>query len=472
MEDDDDALHVVDLGSRFKVIDIYPEHPEVNPLLADIKRIGDNTSRERSVDYERADLHDIHVNVVDDAAISSHCVGMVHTRDEENMYDLDVDEDEDDHDWLQECATVADHLAACSSYEGGVRYSSLVDDKAKLVDDDAASVQNDDISATEVGLADTANEAENAVHGPDLSTGCQFGNACWNEFASHIEFKEYLVNYALSGGWNIRFTKNASWKVTEMCEEGCPWRVHASNMQAQETFQIKTLQEEHTCTRSLTNRFMKSKWLAKRYFNDFRANPNMKLSTFQDKVKQDLIVDITRSQAYRAQEKANSMAAGDVAEQYSRLWDYCVEIDRSNPRSRCKLKINKESGKSIFQRIYICLVACKEGFKAGCILFIGLDGCHLKGQHGGQLLTAVGRDPNRQMFPIAYAVVETENKDSWSSFLQSLMDDIEYTDDKNFTFISDQYNGLIPAIERLMPNVNHRYCVRHLYANFSKLYRG
>ncbi|KAH7516033.1 hypothetical protein FEM48_Zijuj10G0091600 [Ziziphus jujuba var. spinosa] len=236
MKDDDDAMHVADLGSRFKVIDIYVEHPEDNPLLADIEGIGDNTSRERSVDYERTDLHDIHVNAVDDAEISSRYVERVHTRDGENLYDIDVDEDEDDHDWLQECATVADHLAACSSYEGGVRYSNLADDKAKLANDDAASVQNDDIGATGVGLVDTANEVEDAVHGPNLVgnagqydviydsdqlvslpsssdedevnthipvysiQGANLEMHIGMKFASHIEFKEYLVNYALSGG--------------------------------------------------------------------------------------------------------------------------------------------------------------------------------------------------------------------------------------------------------------------------------
>ncbi|KAH7520560.1 hypothetical protein FEM48_Zijuj08G0157100 [Ziziphus jujuba var. spinosa] len=381
MEDDDNAMHVADLGSRFKVIDIYVEHPEVNSLLADIEGIGGNTSRERNVDYEHADLHDSHVNAVDDTAISSRCVGRIHTRDGENLYDINVDED--DYDWLQECVTVADHLAACSSYGGGVRYSSLIDDEAKLADDNAASVQNDDIGATGVGLADTANEAENALHGPDL-----VGNA---------------------GQYEVIYDSNQLVSLPNSSDED----------------EVNT----HIPVYSTQ---------AKRYFNDFRANPKMKLSTFQDKIKQDLIVDITRSQAYRARETANSMATSDVPEQYSCLWDYCAEIVRSNPKSTCRLKINKESKNSIFQRIYICLATCKEGFKAGCIPFIGLDGCHLKDQHGGQLLTAVGRDPNRQIFLIAYAVVETENKDSWSWFLQYLMEHIEYIDDKNFTFMSDQ----------------------------------
>jgi len=47
-----------------------------------------------------------------------------------------------------------------------------------------------------------------------------------------------------------------------------------------------------------------------------------------------------------------------------------------------------------------------------CRPIIGLDGCFLKGEYGGELLTAVGRDKNDQMLPIAYVVVEVENKDS------------------------------------------------------------
>ena len=65
-----------------------------------------------------------------------------------------------------------------------------------------------------------------------------------------------------------------------------------------------------------------------------------------------------------------------------------------------------------FERIYICLEACKKGFLAGCRLIIGLDASHLKTKTGGQLMCAVGRDPNNEYFPFAYAVVEAETKDS------------------------------------------------------------
>ncbi|CAN1167851.1 hypothetical protein LINPERHAP2_LOCUS27483 [Linum perenne] len=45
----------------------------------------------------------------------------------------------------------------------------------------------------------------------------------------------------------------------------------------------------------------------------------------------------------------------------------------------------------------------------GCRKLFALDGCFLKGEVKGMILTAVGKDGNNQMFPIAWAVVEGEN---------------------------------------------------------------
>ena len=58
--------------------------------------------------------------------------------------------------------------------------------------------------------------------------------------------------------------------------------------------------------------------------------------------------------------------------------------------------------------MFVCLDACKQGFKAGCRPLIGLDGCFLKGYYGGQLLSAVGQDGNNQIYVIAYAIVDVE----------------------------------------------------------------
>lgn len=65
--------------------------------------------------------------------------------------------------------------------------------------------------------------------------------------------------------------------------------------------------------------------------------------------------------------------------------------------------------------MYICFKAYKESFFK-CIPVIGLDGCFLKGYYDGQILAVIGRDPNDQMLPIAYVVVEGETKDYGDDF--------------------------------------------------------
>jgi hypothetical protein len=39
-------------------------------------------------------------------------------------------------------------------------------------------------------------------------------------------------------------------------------------------------------------------------------------------------------------------------------------------------------------------------------------------------LIAIGRDPNDKYLPISFRIVESETKDSWSSFTKLLVEDI------------------------------------------------
>lgn len=67
-------------------------------------------------------------------------------------------------------------------------------------------------------------------------------------------------------------------------------------------------------------------------------------------------------------------------------------------------------------RGFIFFKGVKDGWLEGCRRIIGLDGCFLKHTCRGELLTAMGRDANNQMYPIAWAVVKVENSENWSWF--------------------------------------------------------
>ncbi|KAK4397863.1 hypothetical protein Sango_1261800 [Sesamum angolense] len=116
--------------------------------------------------------------------------------------------------------------------------------------------------------------------------------------------------------------------------------------------------------------------------------------------------------------------------------------------------------------MYVCLSALKNGFLSGCRPIIGLDGCFLKTCYGGQLLVAVGRDGNDNMFPIAMVVVQVEIRENWTWFLGELLDDIGGLGTSMWSFISDRQKGLIEALKDLVPDSEHRFSLRHMYENF------
>ena len=43
--------------------------------------------------------------------------------------------------------------------------------------------------------------------------------------------------------------------------------------------------------------------------------------------------------------------------------------------------------------------------------------------------------------------------------------------DNPFTFMSDWQKGLVDAVDFVFPISYHRFCLRHLYANFQKYYK-
>jgi hypothetical protein len=128
---------------------------------------------------------------------------------------------------------------------------------------------------------------------------------------------------------------------------------------------------------------------------------------------------------------------GKVNEQYNKLWDYLEMIRRTNAGSCVMMKIERPLPDipRKFQRLYFSLAAMKRGFLAGCRPIISLDGCFLKGPYKGQQLAAISRDANNQMYPVAFAVVEAEIKDSWTWFLEALLSDLGTPPVEGWTFI-------------------------------------
>ncbi|CAL8998781.1 unnamed protein product [Prunus brigantina] len=259
-------------------------------------------------------------------------------------------------------------------------------------------------------------------------------------------FRAAVREYSILQNRDVVFIRNAALKLKAVCgDPDCGWMIYALKMQHDNTLQVKTYVGEHTCTQVWENPTVKSTWISKKYVDSLKSNPQWPVRSFKQAVEKDYNTGVSRQQVYRAKQKALKLIEGSFNERYSRIWDYCEEL-----RKR----------------------AAKEGFKAGCRPIIGLDGCFLKSVYAGQLLTAVGIDANNETWVIAYAVVESECKESWIWFLELLVKDCEIVNQFGFTFISDKQKGLLLAFEQVVPNCDHRFCARHLFSNYSLLFKA
>ncbi|XP_022041036.1 uncharacterized protein LOC110943606 [Helianthus annuus] len=210
--------------------------------------------------------------------------------------------------------------------------------------------------------------------------------------------------------------------------------------------------------------------------DQLEGNPDIPVRVVQEQFQRKYSVGISRMKAYRAKVIAKKNVEGDHVTQYSLLRDYANELINKNPGTTVKieLELGKNPGdqERQFRRIYICLAALKEGFKALGRDLLGLDGAFMKGPFPGQMLTVVGVDNNNGIYPIAYAIVESENLSSWTWFLEFLGSDLDLGGNSNFTFISDRQKGIVQAVTRLFPCAEHRYCLRHIYENMRGTFKG
>lgn len=93
-----------------------------------------------------------------------------------------------------------------------------------------------------------------------------------------------------------------------------------------------------------------------------------------------------------------------------------------------------------FSCTFICFKACLDGVVAGCRGVIGVDGTFLKGEYGGVLLSAIALDGNNEMFPLAWAIVSSEDEETWSFFVWHLKQLLQATDrGNNWCIISDRH---------------------------------
>ena len=169
----------------------------------------------------------------------------------------------------------------------------------------------------------------------------------------------------------------------------------------------------HSCGMVFTNFHMTSEWLANKYIDRFRADPNWHEDGFISTILADTGYKILSCNARRVKRKCLITIYGEEHKQYGKLVGYGLDVKKTNPGSTVKLSTDHGH----FKGFYVCLSPLKETFKKYLRLIVCVDGCWLKGTYGGQLLAVVGIDPNDCIFLIAWVVVKRRIEKHGHGFL-------------------------------------------------------
>ncbi|XP_040242864.2 uncharacterized protein [Aegilops tauschii subsp. strangulata] len=123
-----------------------------------------------------------------------------------------------------------------------------------------------------------------------------------------------------------------------------------------------------------------------------------------------------------------------------------------------------------FNRFFMALKSCIDGFKAGCRPYLSIDSTALTGKWRGHLAACTALDGPNWMYPVAFAFIDGETDENWTWFMSQLNKALGSV--SPLAICTNACKGLENAVQKIFPHADQRECFRHLMANFSKKFQG
>ncbi|KAF2302862.1 hypothetical protein GH714_009773 [Hevea brasiliensis] len=221
-----------------------------------------------------------------------------------------------------------------------------------------------------------------------------------------------------------------------ICDGNCQWTIYAVKLQHERTFQGKSYNGDRSGFRSLCN----AKWVAKEFMERFRRNLDYGIDNMMIDLQEKYGLSISKWVCYKARTRALKLIRRTIKAHYAEVGSYIAELKSIDKQGRFEFLTDATGprGQPVFKRFYVRFSSLRKAYVESCRSYICLDWCFLKIEVGGALLSAVGRDGNKQMFPISWCVVEGEKGHSWKLSLERLFEDLNVISRLSLTLVSDQ----------------------------------
>ncbi|XP_024013356.1 uncharacterized protein LOC112087716 [Eutrema salsugineum] len=297
----------------------------------------------------------------------------------------------------------------------------------------------------------------------DLAVGQRY------ETKEDFEMRLKILSIAHKFDYNVDHSSKKL--LTVKCwVDGCKWRVRASIVGSSKCFWVKTYTREHTC--SVTVRSQRTHHATHevlgRLYKDFvgGVGPKVLPNHVAEALTKRYSIKVDYWKAHQALKYARELVSGMSESGYEDLPSYLYMIRRANPGTLIKLEVDEEDR---FKFMFLSFGASIQGFPFMRKVVV-VDGTFLHGKYKGTLLLATTQDGNFNIFPVAFAVVDTENDESWEWFFTQLHRVIP--DDEGLAIICDRHKSIGNAIGKVYPLASRGICTYHLHKNIMVKFRG
>nr|XP_025664350.1 uncharacterized protein LOC112762709 [Arachis hypogaea] len=319
------------------------------------------------------------------------------------------------------------------------------------------------------------------------------GSAGMTEFQVGQQFKDKdeallsVKTYSIRRGVQYKVVESDYRRYVGKCSEfgnGCTWLIRLSLRQRKGIWEVKRYNGPHTCLAtsiSSDHRSLDYHVIAIFIMPMVRPDASVNIKVLLNATAAQFGFRPTYRRVWMAKQKAVAIIYGDWDESYKELPRWVLGVQLTMPGTiavirTCPVRVGGQVDESqaYFHRMFWTFHPCIEAFRH-CKPLVSIDGTHLYGKYGGTLLVAIAQDGNSNILPVAFALVEGENAESWSFFLSHLRQHV--TPQPGLLVISDRHNGIKAALEApdggwLPPAAYRAFCIRHVAANFALTFKG
>ncbi|GFZ20794.1 hypothetical protein Acr_28g0014990 [Actinidia rufa] len=278
-------------------------------------------------------------------------------------------------------------------------------------------------------------------------------------------FREAIFKYAIAKKFTYKYLCNAPKYMQLKCAvDGCPWKLTAGLEGSSNHVSVKTFKDKHSHSAmdqvSCKPRMM-AKLMGKNIQEKILDSPTYLPQELYDESVKNLAIKLTKTQESAMKRKAKQVIDGKLEPFFKLIPWLCNRLMELMPGTIAKWSSTEDN---IFKQLFVSYECSIRGFHVGCRPLIFIDIRHLSGPCTSTLLAASALDANNDIYPLAYGVLTSEDKEDGLWFLEQLKLVVR---DREVVIVSDRNSSILSGVDEIFGAENHARCFRDVQEHFN-----